>query len=175
MDKATRIELRRTFLIEDLPEPLTRASEHLQFFDDYISNTRMRLRSVRDPATKKWTRVLQQREVSADGRVMQYAEIFLNEAEYGRFEIFEGTEIRKNRYFYDLDGRRYELDVYLWPLWGLNVAVTFFETENEMDAFVPPEFLVREITSNDFYFGENLVGRSMDDVKQEIGNGTAAF
>jgi hypothetical protein len=94
MDKATRIELRRTFLIEDLPEPLTRAAEHLQFFDDYISNTRMRLRSVRDPATKKWTRVLQQREASPDGRVMQYAEIFLNDAEYGRFELFEGTEIR---------------------------------------------------------------------------------
>jgi CYTH domain-containing protein len=169
MDKATRIELRRTFLIEDLPEPLTRAAEHLQFFDDYISNTRMRLRSVRDPATKKWTRVLQQREASPDGRVMQYAEIFLNDAEYGRFELFEGTEIRKNRYFFDLDGRRYELDVYLWPLWGLNTALTYFENEDEMNAFEPPEFLVREITNNSFYFGENLVTKSMDDVKAEIG------
>jgi|SRR5690606_16415244 len=169
MDKATRIELRRTFLIEDLPEPLTRAAEHLQFFDDYISNTRMRLRSVRDPATKKWTRVLQQRETSADGRVIEYAEIFLSDAEYARFEIFEGTEIRKNRYFHDLDGRRYELDVYLWPLWGLNTAIAYFENEEEMNAFEPPEFLVREITNNTFFYGENLVTKSMDDVKVEIG------
>jgi CYTH domain-containing protein len=51
----------------------------------------------------------------------------------------------------------------------LNTALTYIENEDEMNAFEPPEFLVREITNNSFYFGENLVTKSMDDVKAEIG------
>lgn len=168
MDKATRKELRRTFLINDLPEPLTRASAHLQLFDDYISNTRIRLRSIRDPESKQWTRILQQREIGESGRIVDYAEIYLNNAEYERFEIFEGTEIRKNRYPIEFEGFSYDLDVYLWPLWGLNTALICFDNDDEMNAFKPPEFLIREITGEEFYLGENLVGRSIEDVQAEI-------
>ena len=168
MDKVTRTELRRTFLIADLPEPLTRASAHLQLFDDYISNTRIRLRSVRDPETKKWTRILQQRDSEAGFGKVEYAEIFLDDAEYERFEIFEGTEIRKNRYPFEFDGRRYDLDVYLWPLWGLNTAIICFDDEAEMKDFVPPDFLIREITDDKFYLGENLVGRTIEEVQANV-------
>ncbi len=61
MTKPAQTELHRLFLIERLPEPLTRASSHLQLFDNYIENTRMRIRSIRDPYLKTWTRILQQR------------------------------------------------------------------------------------------------------------------
>ncbi len=168
MDKATRTELRRTFLIADLPEPLTRASSHVQLFDDYISNTRIRLRSIRDPETKLWTRILQQREVSQPGSTIEYAEIYLNAAEYERFEIFEGTEIRKNRYPFDHDSGHYELDVYLWPRWGLNTAIILFENEDEMNKFVPPQFLIREITADKYFYGENLVNRSIEEIQAEL-------
>ena len=62
MDKTARTETRRIFLLHNLPEPLTRASRHLQIFDNYIENTRLRLRSVRIPETKTWTWILQQIE-----------------------------------------------------------------------------------------------------------------
>jgi len=168
MDKATRKELRRTFLIADLPEPLTRASAHVQLFDDYIANTRIRLRSIRDPETKQWTRILQQREINDTGKKIEYAEIFLNNAEYERFEIFEGTEIRKNRYPFEYEGQMYELDVLLWPLWGLNIAIINFENEDELNDFVPPDFLISEITADKFFYGENLVGRSIEEVQAKI-------
>ena len=35
MDKTYRNEFRRRYLIEALPDPLTRASRHLQLFDNY--------------------------------------------------------------------------------------------------------------------------------------------
>ena len=60
-DNTTRTELHRTFLIEGLPEPLERKSSHLQLFDNYIHETRLRLRSVRVPETKEWTLLLQNR------------------------------------------------------------------------------------------------------------------
>ncbi|MBC7899756.1 MAG: hypothetical protein H7070_06845, partial [Saprospiraceae bacterium] len=124
MDKTYKTEFLRSFLIQGLPEPLTRASSHIQLFDNYIADTRMRLRSIRNPDTRDWTRVLQQRFPTAEkaGAVLKIAEIFLNDEEYAQFRIFEGTEIRKNRYFHEFGGKNYEFDVYLGSLWGLNLA-----------------------------------------------------
>src|SRR5829696_7367398 len=98
MDKTYRTEFRRRYLIEGLPEPLTRASRHLQLFDNYITSTRLRIRTVRDPETKQWTWMLQQRlAAEADGLMcLKIGEIYLNEAEHTAFESFEGNEIRKN-------------------------------------------------------------------------------
>jgi hypothetical protein len=95
MNKTHRTESRRVFLIEGLPEPLTRASRHLQIFDNYIENTRLRLRSVRAPETKVWTWILQQRESLEDLSQWGISEIYLNETEHAAFEIFEGREVQK--------------------------------------------------------------------------------
>jgi len=52
MNKTAQTELHRLFLIERLPDPLLPASSHLQIFDNYIENTRMRLRQIHDPYSK---------------------------------------------------------------------------------------------------------------------------
>ena len=124
MDKTNRTEFRRVFLLEALPEPLTRASAHIQIFDNYIDGTRLRIRSVRDPQTAAWTRILQQRfaAVEKDLSALKVAEIYLNDDEHARLEHLEGEEIRKNRYFHEFDGRMFSFDVYLGPLWGVNTA-----------------------------------------------------
>ena len=170
MDKTNRTEIHRAFLIEGLPEPLTRASAHIQIFDNYIADTRLRIRSVRDPETAGWTRILQQRfPVNADDlSELKFAEIYLNEAEHAHFEIFEGTEIRKNRYFHEFDGRTFSFDVYLGKLWGLNIARLEFETADEFDRFEPPPFAVVEITNDPFFLGEILVTKSFEDVRAEV-------
>ncbi len=175
-------ELRRVFLIKDLPKPLMRASSHLQLFDNYIENTRLRIRSMRSPETKKWIFVLQQRfPVSKDSSIWKIAEIYLNEAEHAAFEMFEGreirknertetNEIRKNRYFHEFDGKQFEFDVFLGNLWGLTMAKIVFETAAEMQSFEIPPFAVREITNNHFFTGENLVGKNFADVQAEFNN-----
>ncbi|MCM3903590.1 MAG: hypothetical protein ND866_17950, partial [Pyrinomonadaceae bacterium] len=53
--KYARIEHERRYLLQDLPEGLTRADPHVQITDNYITGTRLRLRKVRDPRTNKWT------------------------------------------------------------------------------------------------------------------------
>jgi CYTH domain-containing protein len=170
MDKTARTELHRTFLIEQLPEPLTRASAHIQLFDNYIANTRMRLRSVRHPESKEWTYILQQRIHTDDAFRIKLAEIFLDEAEHGRFEIFEGTEIRKNRYFHEFDGRTIEFDVYLGKLWGLNMARVEFDDESTLREYEPPPFVFVEVTNDPFFLGENLVNRKFEDVQAAVAN-----
>ncbi len=177
-DKDYRIELRRIFLIEDLPEPLTRASPHWQIFDNYIENTRLRLRSVRVPETKEWTWILEQ-HIRLENAACQTARIYLSEAEHSVFEMFEGRqirrnekiespEIRKNRYFYEFGGRQIEFDVFLGDLWGLNCAQVIFENIEELENYEPLSFFVREISNNQFFSGENLVGKSFADVQAEF-------
>ena len=170
MDKTNRTEMHRAFLIEGLPDPLTRASAHLQIFDNYIEGTRLRIRSVRDPETASWTRILQQRFPANDGdlSVLKFSEIYLNDAEHAHFEVFEGTEIRKNRYFHEFDGRNFAFDVYLGKLWGLNIARVEFETAAELDRFEPPPFAVVEITNDPFFLGDILVEKSFEDVRSEV-------
>ena len=165
-----QIELRRVFLLEDLPEPLTRASRHLQLFDNYIKNTRMRLRSARDPQTKDWTRILEQRFPAdeSDLRVWHTSEIRLNDDEYQALERFEGREIRKNRYFYKAGEWDLEIDVFIGNLWGLHLAKVYFETIEELQEFEKPDIAVVEVTNNFFFTGENLLEKTFADVQAEF-------
>ena len=168
MDKTYRNEFRRLFLVEHLPEPMTRADAHLQIFDNYIEQTRLRLRSIRVPETKEWSRIMQQRSAAGEGGAhWKIAEIHLNEYEYHVFEQFEGTEIRKSRYFYESNGTKIEFDVYLGALWGLNLARVCFETPEAMREFRFP-FAALEVTDNEFFYGEKLVEKKFADVQSEV-------
>jgi CYTH domain-containing protein len=176
MNKTAKTEIARIFLIEDLPEPLTRASGHIQIFDNYVENTSLRLRSIRVPETKAWTRILQQRHSSPDGdaRFWKVAEIYLSETEYTLFEQFEGREIRKNRYFHEYGGKMFAFDVFLGRLWGLNMAKIEFESHEDAARFEPPSFAVFEVTTDPFFEGENLVAKRFDDVRDEVAKVGAA-
>lgn len=170
MDKTAKTEIRRLFLIEGLPEPLTRSSNHVQLFDNYIENTRIRLRKVRIPESKEWIHILQQRFAvdEADQMIWKVAEMYLNDSEYQVFERFEGREIRKNRYFHEFDGKLIGFDLYIGALWGLCTARVEFDTVSDMQLYEPPPFAVFEISNNSFFNGENLLGKGYEDVSNEV-------
>ena len=183
-DSIYKNEFQRVFLLQNLPEPLTRASEHLQFFDNFIENTRLCLRTIRAPQTKEWTWILEQRFPINDNDLSGWniSEIYLNEAEHQAFEQFEGREIQKNervesnelrfnRYFYDYSGKQIEIDVFLNPLWGLCLATVTFENVEEMQKFEKPDFAVSETTQNKFFIGANLVGKTFADVQKQVESG----
>jgi CYTH domain-containing protein len=162
---------RRRFLLEDLPAPLTRASEHLQFFDNYLTATRLLLRQIREPKTRLWERkFVQEFPVEAsDFSKLDYAEIDLSEYEYEVLSVFEGNELRYNRYFYELETGKLEIDMILnRELWNLILASAEFETESEMHAFSPPDFAAREITQEEFFLPQNLTDSTLEDVKKHL-------
>lgn len=163
-------ELARLFLIEKLPDPLTPASEHLQLFDNYIANTRMRVRQIRDPRTKEWTRLLQQRitDTSLGAVSQQYAQLELNEDEFAVFERFEEREIRKNRYFLEADGIRYIFDIYLGSLWGVNTALASFDDRERASSFARLPHSLHEISGDPFFIGENLVQQNLDAIRSHL-------
>lgn len=168
--KYARIERERRFLLNDLPAGLTRASEHVQIWDNYISNTRMRLRKIRLLPSGQYVAKLTQKYMPdpPDSSRTLITNTYLNATEYEVLSIFEGNEIRKNRYPYEHEGRKYSIDVFVGPLWGLILAETEFTSEEEMAAFTPPDFVALEVTNDEMFTGGKLVDWTTNDVREWI-------
>src|SRR5260370_13440370 len=98
--KYARVERERRYLLQDLPEGLSRADHHLQITDNYITGTRLRIRRVRDPKTNKWIAKFTQKFAPnpADFSHTRITNIYLNALEAETLSVFEANEIRKNRY-----------------------------------------------------------------------------
>lgn len=177
MDKTAKSEIRRVFLIEKLPEPLSPASRHIQIFDNYVAITRIRLRNSRIPETGEWSHVLQQVFPAVEGDLtrLKVAEIYLNETEYAVFEAFEGREIRKNRYFHEIDGKLITFDVHLGELWGLTTAKVEFDELVDAQLYEPPPMMIFEVTNDPFFLGQNLVGKKFADVQEQVASVEARF
>lgn len=172
MNKNLEIKFERRFLLADLPAPLTRASEHLQFFDNYLTNTRLLLRRVRTPQTKEWQRFFIQKYQSAppDSARVAVSEIELNEAEYEVLAVFEANELRYNRYFFALEtGEKIAVDMFLnRKLWNLITATIEFTNENEIKNFLAPDFFLREITHEELFSPLRLINADLEEIRRAI-------
>jgi CYTH domain-containing protein len=168
--KYALVERERRFLLEDLPEGLTRACEHVQIWDNYIMGTRLRLRQIRVPATKERRWKLTQKFAPAppDFSRTVITNIYLSPQEYEVFSVFEGNEIRKNRYPFEHEGRKYGIDVFLGPLWGLILAETSFETDEEMDQLRMPPFAFAEVTRDEMFTGGKLAYLTIEEIQAHL-------
>src|SRR3990172_143652 len=122
--KYARLERERRYLLQDLPEGLTRVSRHLQITDNYITGTRLRLRKVRDPQANKWTVKFTQKFAPDESDLSRtlITNMYLNVLEAETLSVFEANEIRKNRYPFVFEGRTFAIDLYLGELFGLVMA-----------------------------------------------------
>ncbi len=170
MNNNYKLVWQRRFLVEGLPEPLSPRDLHWQIFDNYIENTRLRLRKIRVPETKNWTRVFEQRIFFEDDNFseLKLSQMYLTESEYNKLEYFKSREIRKNRYFLQYNNRQIAIDIFLGELWGLNIGLVEFENEEGFSEFELPTFLLGEVTNNNFFLGENLVKKTFADVQREV-------
>lgn len=168
--KYARVERERRYLLQDLPEGLTRASHHLQITDNYITGTRLRLRKVRDPQTNKWTVKFTQKFAPRPEDLSRtvITNTYLNAGEYEVLSVFEANEIRKNRYYFEFAGRKFSIDMFLGDLLGLVLAEVSFETDEELDNFAPPPFALAEVTHNETFTGGRLCYLSFDDICEEV-------
>jgi CYTH domain-containing protein len=168
--KYARVERERRFLLRGLPDGLRVNDPHTQIFDNYITGTRLRLRKVRVPRRREWTWKLTQKFAPdpADFSRTVITNIYLSQYEYEVLSVFEGNELRKNRYPFERGGRRYSVDVFLGALHGLVLAETEFDTDEELEAFAAPPFAAREVTDDELFTGARLVELSIEDLRAEL-------
>src|SRR5216683_1103995 len=167
--KYARVERERRYLPQDLPEGLTRADPHLQITDNYVTGTRLRIRKVRDPRSNKWIVKFTQKFAPNPGDFSRtvITNIYLNALEAETFAVFDANEIRKNRYTFEFDGRKFSVDMFLGDLFGLVLAETSFETNEELDSFAKPAFAVAEVTNHELFTGGKLCELTFADIREE--------
>src|SRR5713101_7970982 len=168
--KYARVERERRYLLQDLPEGLNRAADHLQITDNYITGTRLRIRKVRDPRSNKWTVKFTQKFAPNPGDFSRtiITNIYLNATEAETLAIFEANEIRKNRYRFEFEGRQFSIDMFLGDVFGLVLAEVGFETDDELDSFPKPPFALAEVTNNEIFTGGKLSELTFEDIRNEI-------
>jgi CYTH domain-containing protein len=168
--KYARVERERRYLLQDLPEGMNRASPHVQITDNYITGTRLRLRKVRDPQTNKWTVKFTQKfapDTEDFSRTIS-TNIYLNALEAEIFSMFQENEIRKNRYPFEFEGRKFSVDMFLGDLFGLVLAEVSFETDEELDNFPKPPFAIADVTNSELFTGGKLCELAFTDIREEI-------
>jgi CYTH domain-containing protein len=168
--KYAKVERERRYLLQDLPEGMSRASPHVQITDNYVTGTRLRLRKVRDPQTNKWTVKLTQKFApdAQDFSRTIITSIYLNALEAETLAVFAANEIRKNRYPFEFAGRTFSVDMFLGDLFGLVLAEVSFETDEELDNFPRPPFAIADVTGSELFTGGKLCELSFADIREEI-------
>lgn len=170
--KYARVERERRYLLQDLPEGLTRVDPHLQITDNYITGTRLRLRKVREPRTNKWTVKFTQKFALVPGDLSRtvITNTYLNALEAETLSVFNSNEIRKNRYRFQFEGREFGIDMFLGDLFGLVLAEVSFDTDEELDSFPKPAFALADVTNDPLFTGGSLCELTFSDVRQHITN-----
>lgn len=168
--KFARIERERRYLLQDLPEGLTRADHHLQITDNYITGTRLRIRKVRDPKTNKWIVKFTQKFAPNPEDLSRtiITNTYLNPIEAETLAVFEANEIRKNRYRFEFEGRQFSIDMFLGDLFGLVLAEVSFETDEDLDSFPKPPFALADVTNNEIFSGGMLSQLTFEDIRSEV-------
>ncbi len=169
--KYARVERERRYLLRDLPEGMTRADPHLQITDNYMTGSRLRLRKVREPRTNKWTVKFTQKFAPNPEDLSRtiITNTYLNALEAEVLSsIFNSNEIRKNRYPFEFEGRKFSIDMFLGDLFGLVLAEVSFETDEELDNFPKPPFALAEVTNEPLFSGGRLCELTFSDIRAEI-------
>lgn len=165
-----RVERQRRYLLRGLPEGVSPRDEHAQITDNYITNTRLRLRKSRWVPTGEWSLKLTQKQTPGppDFSRSLITTLYLNRAEYEVLSIFEANELRKNRYYFRPEGRLCSVNVYLGDLHGLVLAEIDFDDDAEMDAFPLPPFAHLDVTREELFTGARLVELTAEELRREM-------
>lgn len=168
--KYARVERERRYLLQDLPEGLTRADPHLQITDNYITGTRLRLRKVREPRTNKWTVKFTQKFAPNPEDLSRtlITNTYLNALEAEMLLVFDANEIRKNRYPFEYEGRKFSVDMFLGDLFGLVLAEVSFDSDEELDSYPRPPFAIADVTNNELFTGGRLSELTFEKIREEI-------
>jgi CYTH domain-containing protein len=168
--KYARVERERRYLLQDLPAGLTRADPHLQITDNYITGTRLRLRKVREPRTNKWTAKFTQKFApnAEDLSRTVITNTYLNALEAETLSVFNANEIRKNRYYFEFEGRKFSVDMFLGDLFGLVLAEVSFDRDEDVDRYSKPQFAIADVTDDPLFTGGKLCELTFAEVRQHI-------
>lgn len=163
------IELERTFLAKQIPDGLKECKSK-EIRDIYIPRAieihapiRIRKNGDKYEITKKSP------IISGDHSQMLEENISLTREEFLLLEKeINGRRVSKTRYYYPVNGRTAEVDVFSESLTGLVLIDFEFNSVEEKNSFKPPFFCLAEVTQEDFIAGGILCGKKYSDLEKDL-------
>ena len=160
------LELEKTYLVKTLPslEGLHRKEIHDIYFPVQSEHPTLRVRKNGD------TFEMTKKDPVRDGDASAHIEhtIHLTKTEFEAIRNVEGKGVRKWRYYYPYDDLTGEIDVFQDDLTGLILADFEFQTEEEKDVFIMPDFCLAEVTQEEFLAGGMLCGKTYLDIVDDL-------
>lgn len=161
------LELEKTYLAKNLPDGLTSCPVK-ELIDVYFPMTsdhpklRIRKRGEKFEMTKK--------ELVNEGDASAQIEqnIALSAEEFAALQQLPGKKIHKLRYYYAMQEKTAEIDVFQGALQGLVLIDVEFDSAADKDAFPMPDFCLCDVTQETFIAGGVLCGKSYADIEQRL-------
>lgn len=156
------LELEKTYLAKYLPENLLECKSK-EIIDLYIpkhmEHSKLRIR-------KNWEKMEMTKKIPLNWDVSSQQEftIPLSQDEFNVLMTLEWKKIHKIRYYYHYNWLTAEFDVFQWDLKWLVLVDFEFETQEQKEKFIIPDFCLVDVTVEDFIAGWVLCGKKYRDI-----------
>ena len=163
--KYALVERERRFLLDAVP--MQAPIRTVEIVDRYLDGSRIRLRAqttVGGEGPGPTTYKLTQKLPAPDGGPGLITSFYLDLAEYRLFDGLPGAVLRKTRYSIPPFG----VDRFGNGLAGLVIAEAEFISDEEMTAFMPPPWVVAEVTLDPAFSGGCLVRSTREELRRAV-------
>ncbi|HMS21037.1 hypothetical protein [uncultured Sphingorhabdus sp.] len=151
--KYSLIERERRWLVDPRQRPDLGNLDHVLIEDQYISNTRMRLRRMTDSKTGLSVLKLTKKYECPDPLARPIVTAYLTEIEFEVFAKLDARSLAKKRY--SVEG--FSIDQFVGALDGLELAEIERSDEQMLRDLQPPAWAAAEVSADLRYQGGNLV------------------
>ncbi len=160
-------EIERRFLLKYIPD-FVKTTKGISI-EDYMILTgedhpHLRLRKIDDryELTKKYPKP------GATNAEKIEETIILSEVEFNAFKKLDHKGQQKLRYKIVSDNYSTELDLWQGELQGLGIVEFEFHSVEAAQEFIPPEYILCEVTGLEWLAGGKISGKSYEDIALEL-------
>ncbi len=166
-------EYERRFLLDRIPDDV---ADPRTIVDEYITDTRLRLRTVHWPDTDQRDQKLghKRRLVESDPTGIMCTSLYLDDDEITVLATLPSRRLVKTRWRLTLGEVAASIDVFEESLEGLIMLEVDLGGPDLLAMFTPPDWVGPEVTHDEHFTGGELAGVSFQDLAPHISRATTS-
>jgi len=160
-------EIEKTYLLKSLPL-IIKEIKPIELLDLYVPENsdhpklRLRKKGQQYEITKK------NLKDETDMSVQIEQTIPLTHEEFKALAKSSAKSVRKLRYTTIINGVRMDIDLFLDNLYGLALVDFEFNSNDQKNSFVAPDFILTDVTQEKFIAGGLLAGKKYSDILSDL-------
>lgn len=165
----TRVEYERRFLVSPLVDWRNLVEPYSKSFEDqYLLNTRLRLRLLTDSDSGRQLIKLTKKAVSSSPYFCTISRILLSQSEYTLLSSLASRPLKKRRYYHHHHDRVFSIDVFEGELEGLILCETEADSLEKLMQAEPPAYVEQEVTEDEFFTGGKLSEITQEELRRKL-------